>query len=388
MINYKLHISTLALLLCLGFSKSAFTQNFSPLELKVRKGIDLIYNIKFDSAEVVFKAVMTNYPSHPAGRFFLAMVDWWRIALDYDNESYDEKFFARLEDVIFHCDQMLKKNDKDMNALFFKGGAIGFRGRLRAVRESWIKAADDGREALPLLKLAYSIDSTNQDILFGMGIYNYFASVIPDRYPYIKPLMIFFPKGDKTIGLNQLIEASKKAKYASTEAFYFLLTLYYQFEEDFYEARDYAEKLVSKYPDNPIFQRYYGRTYIRLGDYENASIVFKDVYLKSQKKFDGYGLNARREALYYMGIYYRHISKYDSAIIFLNESVDISKLIDKKGDESGFQTSAALNLGLAYDQSKNREKAVETYKYCLSIKDWNNSHDLAKMYLEKAYGSR
>ncbi|MBM4175075.1 MAG: tetratricopeptide repeat protein [Ignavibacteria bacterium] len=381
-------ISLLALTFFLLYSKPIISQDFSPFEVKVRKGIDYIYNIKFDSAEVVFKDLMSSYPSHPAGRFFLAMVDWWRIALDYDNESYDEKFFAKLEDVIFHCDQMLKKNEKDVNALFFKGGAIGFRGRLRAVRESWIKAADDGREALPLLKLVYSIDSTNQDILFGMGIYNYFASVIPDRYPYIKPLMIFFPKGDKTTGLNQLIDASKKAKYSSTEAMYFLLTLYYQFEEDFYEARDYAEKLIKKYPDNPIFQRYYGRTYVRLGDYENASFVFKDVYLKSKNGFDGYGLNARREALYYMGIYFRHIAKYDSAIIFLNESIDVSKQIDKKGDESGFQTSAVLNLGLAYDQSKNREKAVETYKYCLSIKDWNNSHDLAKMYLENAYGSK
>lgn len=386
--NYKVLITVLSSLIFIHFTTPAVCQDFTPLEQKTKKGIDFIYNIKFDSAEVVFKEIMSAYPEHPAGRFFLAMVDWWRIALDYDNESRDELFYAKLEDVIFHCDQLLKKNKKDLNALFFKGGAMGFRGRLRAIRDSWIKAADDGREALPLLQLAYSIDSTNHDILFGMGIYNYFASVIPDRFPYIKPLMIFFPKGDKSKGINQLIDASKKAKYASTEALYFLLTLYYQFEDDFYEARDYAEKLVKKYPDNPIFQRYYGRTYVRLGDYENAANIFKEVYKKSQIGFDGYSLNARREALYYMGIQYRHVTKYDSAIIFLKESINVSKQIDKKGDESGFQTSAALNLGLAYDQSKNREKAVETYKYCLSIKDWNNSHDLAKMYLEKAYGSR
>jgi tetratricopeptide (TPR) repeat protein len=385
--SYKLYITVLSLITVIHSAELANPQDFTPFEHRIRKGIDLIYNIKFDSAEVIFKEIMTNYPEHPAGRFFLAMIDWWRIALDYDDESRDELFYAKLEDVIFHSERLLKKNQRDINALFFKGGAIGFRGRLRAIRDSWIKAADDGREALPLLQLAYSIDSTNYDILFGMGIYNYFASVIPDRFPYIKPLMIFFPKGDKTTGITQLIEASKKAKYASTEATYFLLTLYYQFEDDFYEARDYAEKLVNKYPDNPIFQRYHGRTYVKLGDYENAANIFRDVYKKSQDGFAGYGLNARREALYYMGIYYRYIANFDSAVTLLKECIDVSKQIDKKGNESGFQTSAALNLGLVYDQLKNREKAVETYKYCLSIKDWNNSHELAKMYLEKAYGS-
>ena len=75
----------------------------------------------------------------------------------------------------------------------FKGGAIGFRGRLRATRDSWIKAADDGREALPIVEQASKLDSNNTDVELGFGIYNYYAAVIPDEYPMIKPLMIFFP---------------------------------------------------------------------------------------------------------------------------------------------------------------------------------------------------
>ncbi len=364
-----------------------YSQQSSPLDEKIKHGIDLIYNIKFDSAETVFKDVMLNYPDDPSGRFFLAMVDWWRIVLDLDNESHDEIFYAKLEDVIYHCDKILEKNENNINALFFKGGAIGFRGRLRAIRDSWIKSADDGREALPLLKHAFALDSTNLDILFGMGIYNYFADVIPDRFPYIKPLMIFFPKGNKQLGIKLLIEASEKAKFASTEALYFLMTLYYQFEEDFPEARNYALKLVQKYPDNPLFHRYLGRAYIRMGDYETAAGIFRKIYEKSFNGFDGYNLNARREALYYMGIQHRYIGKFDSSATELKMCIDVSKQIDKKGDESGFQTSAALNLGLVYDQMKEREKALETYKYVLSIKDWNDCHELAKRYIDKPYGN-
>ena len=40
---------------------------------------------------------------------------------------------------IFQCDKLLDVDEKNVDALFFKGGAIGFRGRLRAIRESWLK---------------------------------------------------------------------------------------------------------------------------------------------------------------------------------------------------------------------------------------------------------
>jgi len=130
-----------------------FTQN-SDFDSRVNEGIKQIYNIKFTQAEKTFRSIMADYPDDPAGRFFLAMIDWWKILLDPDNESHDEIFFQKLDDVIYQCDQILDKNPDDVNALFFKGGAIGFRGRLRAFRESWLKAADDGREALPIVEQA------------------------------------------------------------------------------------------------------------------------------------------------------------------------------------------------------------------------------------------
>lgn len=161
----------------------------------VTNGIKQIYNIKFDKAETTFRELIADYPDHPAGRFFLAMIDWWKILLNPDDESHDELFFQKLEDVIYQCDQLLDKNPGDVDALFFKGGAIGFRGRLRSLRESWLKAADDGREALPIVERASTLDSNNVDVQLGFGIYDYYASVIPDEFPLLKPLMIFFSFG-------------------------------------------------------------------------------------------------------------------------------------------------------------------------------------------------
>lgn len=122
MTRAKLILLFVLILTIIRFSYSfASTQIYdSNLENRIRRGIDYIYNIQFDSAEVVFKRIMLDYPQNPAGRFFLAMIDWWKIAIDPDNRSLDELFFEKLEDVIYHCDQILKKDEKNLDAIFLK----------------------------------------------------------------------------------------------------------------------------------------------------------------------------------------------------------------------------------------------------------------------------
>lgn len=379
-------IKYISLLFLLFFSNLLIAQEKEDLDKEIKKGIDLIYNIKFDEAEKKFKEIMSSYPESPSGRFFLAMIEWWKIALNIWDESRDEKFFAMLEDVIFHCNEKLKKNPNDIEAIFYKGGAIGFRGRLRATRESWIKAANDGREALPLIQLAHKLDPNNYDIYFGLGLYNYYAAVIPDKYPILKPFMIFFPSGDKEKGIQQLELAAEKGKFTSTETKYFLMTIYYDNESNYSRALELINDLRKQYPDNPTFHKYNGRIYIRFGDYYNAAQVFREIINKADNGVYGYNDYLRREAYYYLGLYYRFYSNIDSAIVCYNNSIEISKKIDTVGDESGFQSSAVINLANIYDLMKNRSKAVELYNYALKIKEWNNSHKLAKIFLEKPYG--
>jgi hypothetical protein len=356
-----------------------------PFDSLVIKGIKEIYDIKFSSAEKTFKELIADHPEHPAGKFFLAMIDWWKILLDLDNESYDDIFFAKLEDVIFQCDEILKKDPDNVDALFFKGGAIGFRGRLRAIRNSWIKAADDGREAMPLVQKASRLDPNNIDVQLGFGIYNYYAAVIPEQYPFIKPLMIFFPNGDKDKGIRELKLVATKGKYARFEAQYFLMTLYYHYEGNNQKANEYAKLLNSEFPDNSLFERFLGRTLVRRGDYMSADTIFLNIYSRCINNKPGYNASAKREAAYYLGYYRKMVGKIDSAIIYFKECVDISKKIDQK-EESGFRINSTLYLGILSDQTGQRSKAIEYYNECLEMRDYSDSHAAAKRYLEKPFG--
>jgi len=377
-------LKKLIVIIILLIVPSILPQN-SIFDSTVSAGIKQIYDIKFPEAEKTFRGLIADYPGKPQGRFFLAMVDWWKILLDPDNESYDDIFYQKLEDVIFQCDQILKKTPNDVNALFFKGGAIGFRGRLRAFRESWLKAADDGRDALPIVEHAAKLDPKNIDVQLGFGIYDYYASVIPEQYPLMKPLMIFFPPGNKQKGIDELTNVALNGKYAKYEARYFLMTLYFYFENNPFKADYFANMLTKDFPDNPLFERWSGRIAAKRGDYYNASKIFSDVLEKADKNYTGYNYpSVRRESTYYIAYQYKNLNQLDSAIIYFKECANLSKQIDVK-ETSGFLSNSYLYLGMIYDLQSKREKAIEYYKRTLHLKDYNNSRALAENYLKSPY---
>ncbi len=381
LMNYHKKIFILLFLVFLAFNIKAQDAKFDSL---VTTGIKQIYNIKFPEAEKTFRRVIGDYPSHPAGRFFLAMIDWWKILINLDSEEHDEIFFQKLEDVIYQCDQILKKNPENVDALFFKGGSIGFRGRLRAYRESWLKAADDGRDALPIVERAARLNPKNIDVHLGFGIYNYYAAVIPEEYPMVKPLMLFFPDGDKKKGLEQLNNTAQNGKYAKYEAQYFLMTLNYTYENNPFKADEYAEMLIKEFPDNPTFQRWKGRISVKKGDYISASAIFQNILEKSKSGFPGYNnKRTKREANYYIGLQYFNVSKLDSSFHHFKECEKISREIDE--EESGFLVNAVLYQGMIYDLWGKRNDAIKKYEAVLDMDEYANSHKLAESYLESAF---
>jgi tetratricopeptide (TPR) repeat protein len=350
----------------------------------VKAGINQIYGIEFDKAEKTFDAVTRQYPTHPSGRFFKAMTTWWRILLDIDNESMDDKFFNQLEEVIEMCDGILDKNDKNVDAMFFKGGSLGFRGQLRAIRESWFKAALDGKDGLNLVFKSYELNPKNVDVQLGFGIYHYYADVIPARYPAVKPFMVFFPKGDRLKGLKELENVAWNGRYTRIESRNFLMKLNFQFEEKMDEARRWAKILLADFPNNPFFQKYYGLTFIKENNYPEAVKTFHGIYSKAKQGMPGYNKRFEREASYYIGMDYKIREKSDSAIVFFERSEKLSRELDKE-NESGFLINTVFYLGMLYDQTGMRDKAVRYYRETLRLKERNESHKFAEQYLKAPF---
>ncbi len=353
------------------------------VRFQAKRGLDLLYDMKFEQAQKLFEQIDQRFPQHPIGPFLKALNTWWKILLDFSDTSHDDAFYAAMDEVIERCDRVLKREKDHFDAMFFKGAALGFRGRLRSNRRDWFKAASDGKRAMDYVLGVAEKDPANHDYVFGKGIYDYYAAVIPDRYPFVKPVMTFFPKGNRARGLRELERTARQGYYIQTEAAYFLLQVYYLFEEDFAKSIEYVSWLRKRHPGNAFFHAIEGRIYARWGDWRRAEAIFTDVLERYKQGKPGYHAATGEQALYYLARARMTFRDYDGALGFL---LKLEALSARLPDDTYFKVMGRLRQGMIYDALGRRQPAKDRYKQVLAMKEWAGSHTQAKRYLDRPYG--
>ena len=343
------------------------------------RGMDHMYHMRMDSAKFDFDWVVSMNSKDPAGYFFLALLEWWKISVNKEDESNDENFYRAVERVEDVADKVLDKNSQDPNALFYKGAAVGYRGLVKAIRNSWLNAAEDGKEALDLFGDVHELQPANKDVLFGTGVYNYFAEYVPDRYPFLKPLMILFPDGDKTRGLLQIKETAINSTFAKTEAKLILAYLYLRYEKNYLEAELYSKSLLDQYPENSLFARYLYNSYVGLSKYNDAIEGWKKVIEASDNKQYGYtNPFLKREAYYYLGFSNMNLGNNEEAKNYFIKAEELSNQIDKEG--SMIKAFNLLWLGVTYRNLMDTGKAREYFDKVLNMENFGDSHKQAEQF--------
>ncbi|MEM8559124.1 MAG: hypothetical protein AAGG50_14985, partial [Bacteroidota bacterium] len=167
-----------------------------------KRGLAELYDMRYDEAAGTFAFLAERHPDHPVVPFLEGLVPWWRILADLGSTEHDDAFLAAMDRTIDRADRVLRRDRDNLDALFFKGAALGFRGRHHSNRRSYLKAARDGQRALRYVLRVNEQAPDNPDFLFGIGIYDYFAVAIPERHAVARPFAAMFPPGDKGRGLS------------------------------------------------------------------------------------------------------------------------------------------------------------------------------------------
>jgi len=348
------------------------------------RGLDALYNLRFDEAAETFTQIDARFPHHPVGPFLRSLNTWWEILLDLHDTSRDEEFFRMMDTVVERCDRILARDEHAIDAMFFKGAALGFRGRLRSNREQWFRAAMDGKRAMGYVLAVAERDSGNADYMFGKGIYDYFAEAIPKRYAAVRPLMAFFPDGDRERGLETLKRTAREGHFVRTEAVYFLFHIYYAYERDYAAALSHIEWLVQHYPENAFFHTMHGRVLVSQGRWNEARAVFETVLARYVDETHGYGDAIAEQSLYYLARTEMARQQFEGALGYL---LQLEALAARSPRDTPFKVLGRLRQGMAHDALGHRDTATDRYREVLEMDDASGAHERAQRYLQRPYRS-
>ncbi|MFT5884288.1 MAG: hypothetical protein ACI9IP_000743 [Arcticibacterium sp.] len=341
------------------------------IQIETTTAIDNMYNFNFAAAEREFKWLSAKYPYHPIGYFLLGLNYWWRIVPDTGIERYDDTIHSYMDKSIDLGYDLYKEDETNKEAAFFISAAYAFKGRLYAERENWVRSAWAGKQALKYLELSRGDENINPELLFGDGLYNFYSKWIRENYKSLRPILTFFRKGDKQLGIAQLKNVSLNAFYTRMEARYFLIQIY-AMENRNAEARQLATQMHLLYPNNSFFHRYAARSSFVMGKIPEAKRIAHELLDNIAAEKYGYGPNEGRYGAYILGYIYQNYNKdYNLAITYYEQCVDFSRRNNSL--ESGYYLGAILGIGDMALSQKDYLKAAQSYKLIIDSKQKKNA---------------
>ncbi len=337
------------------------------IQIDATQAINNMYNFNYDAAEKDFRWLTVKYPEHPIGFFLLGLNEWWKIVPDTKDETHDESCLANLDRAIDLADDMLDDDDTDKEAAFFQAAAYAFKGRLYTERGSWIKAAWAGKQALKYLEKCRGFGDFNPELAIGDGLYNYYSKWIPENYPSLKPMLIFFRKGVKSEGIKQLEYVASNAFYTRVEAKYFLMQIY-AMENQHQKAYNVANEMHVAYPNNSFFHRYAARTAFMIGKWDEAESMSLEILSKVNTATHGYESTAGRYSAFIIAYINHYMRKdYAKAKEYYNQTIAFALQNDSK--DSGYFLGANLSLGRIALIEKDYTNALNYFSIVVDIAD-------------------
>ncbi len=382
--NIVLLVGILAIKFASGQPRDSLDYNLlqNPfIQIEATEAINSMYNFEFERSNSHFNYLKKQYPWHPLPYLLTSLNYWWRIVPNYENEEWDEQFLAYI-DTTQVLAKRLYKDYNEIEGAFFLAASYAFEGRLYSERGWYRKAAVAGRNSLKYLKYCRGHEAYSPELLFGDALFNYYAEWIRENYPWLRPLMWVFPRGDKKKGIEQLERVARNAFYSRTEAQYYLMRLLASEENDVQGALQVAEYLNESFPNNAYFERYYMRLLYQRGRYTSVEKMGKKMLMKIDSNQVGYEENSGRYAAFYLGHIHELRTRYEIAREYYHLGIKYAEKIG--ATDKGYYFYSLVHLGRIAEKEKDKELAKSYYKRVKKIADRKHAaRKEAKRRLEK-----
>lgn len=376
-----------------------------------KSGVEALYNLDYEQAQKDFKEIVRLYPNHPAGPQLLAARVWIKTLYEsrrlqsslYSSESFyssgddkvDPKIISEFRNLTREAkrlaDLRLKKNPKDVEALYWLGAEEGLKASFEeAVERRHYAALRDGNDSVGHHREVLKIDPNFIDVGITIGLYEYAVGSLPLPIKVMAGITGF--RGSKKKGLAMIERVATEGTWARDDARTLLIVLYSR-EKRYPEALAHARELTAKYPRNYLFRL------------EAADALVLQAEMERKNKNIEAAVKAEREAfaIFENLLHDRSVRdtvsraldlvhfKYGEVLLTAGEGERAAKefLSATKVEraEPTLVTMAHLYAARAFDLAGKREDALSQYRQVLTRPDIYAAHEEAKKGLRQPFKS-
>lgn len=364
-----------SLLPCLGSQREE-----SETQL-LRQGQDLLYRLDYEGAASIYKRMVQQDPDSPAGYGMLASVYWNDLLAKTGNLVLDdyatptpfseektsklnlpevraaqERFHQANNELLEICENRLKKNKDDVQALYFKGMHYeNLAAEAVAVTKKQMSAIGPGGKAKDIHEQVLKLDPNFVDAYVSVASHEFARATLPMSIKWIA--FLFGIRGNKAKALQWFELVAQKGTYRQLDA-QVLLALVHSWKGDPNQAVIYFRGLRIKYPENYLLDINLAAILEKkLDNIQAAAEIYKELLKNSKSKAWSV---CPAEMHCRIGKMYLRLGDSTPALEEFEKSVQARKKVERETEPLAYYSMAQI-----YEQRGNKGKALECYEKVL-----------------------
>ena len=337
---------------------------------RVHTGINQLYDLNFDEAEVIFTQIATTASNHPIGCVYLALTSIGRTLTKGTTEKTTARFHAYTDMAVKRALQS-KNSEKASWNLYYSGVAYILKSYSEGKKQNYIDSLRWLKRGISLINRSCKDYKTSADAKMLLGSYQYFTSRMPWYFRFFASLLV--EPANKNVGIENLEYAVSHSEFGRIESEVFI-SIAYLWNDQYYTALSFAEKLSVEHPENYCFGFLKQEILLRQRNYKNALDCATNQLVKIEydKRSEINGLIVNQH--YMLGLIYTKTKNYDAALRNFAFAFSFAE------NKPYLKAWAILRQGTVYDLKKQHSRARDCYAV---VKTIHHESDLLDAYGQK-----
>ena len=328
-----------------------------------RAALDLLYDGRAGDAQARLGKLEDEHPGDPVPAYLQALTLAWMVEQRPESTALDRSLEQAADRAWAMADALVRADAADARARFARGAASGVRSRHHLFRLRRTEAARAAAQMREDLRAARALDPDDPDVLFGLGLYDYYVDVLP-RAARVVRFLSFLPGGDRARGLASIEKASQASTLHDVEAQVQLYEIHAFYDRDAEAAALQMEALARRYPRWPLWAlKLAEHLRERMGAYAESAAVARRLVARGTSPATDPGAGALAMA---------RLSLAQSLLLDLRPEEARRVLLpirDGVADSPALGAEARLLLGRGLEMEGDRDGAAAHYRLAAASSD-------------------